>query len=133
MAKKTPTIEVHQPALPLNTGPDREGLELHWYWRLRARNGDLAAAAACYALSAAGLSGYCFPWLRGRLGCPDLWPWERAAWKPKDARRDLVRAGALILAEIERLDRAQARHASDCAVHNAPAYPPGPCDCGAAT
>jgi hypothetical protein len=23
-------------------------------------------------------------------------------------------------------------HASDCAVHNAPAYPPGPCDCGAA-
>jgi hypothetical protein len=23
------------------------------------------------------------------------------------------------------------QHASDCAVHNAPAYPPGPCDCGA--
>ena len=23
-------------------------------------------------------------------------------------------------------------HASDCAVHNAPAYPAGPCDCGAA-
>jgi hypothetical protein len=23
-------------------------------------------------------------------------------------------------------------HASDCAVHNAPAYEPGPCDCGAA-
>lgn len=22
-------------------------------------------------------------------------------------------------------------HASDCAVHNAPAYEPGPCDCGA--
>ena len=22
-------------------------------------------------------------------------------------------------------------HASDCAVHNAPAYPPAPCDCGA--
>jgi len=21
-------------------------------------------------------------------------------------------------------------HASDCAVHNAPAYAPGPCDCG---
>lgn len=21
-------------------------------------------------------------------------------------------------------------HASDCAVHNAPAYVPGPCDCG---
>jgi len=23
------------------------------------------------------------------------------------------------------------QHASDCAVHNAPALPPGPCDCGA--
>ncbi len=23
------------------------------------------------------------------------------------------------------------RHASDCAVHNMPAYPNGPCDCGA--
>ena len=22
-------------------------------------------------------------------------------------------------------------HASDCAVHNAPAFPPGPCDCKA--
>ena len=22
-------------------------------------------------------------------------------------------------------------HASDCAAHNAPAYPPGPCNCGA--
>lgn len=25
------------------------------------------------------------------------------------------------------------RHASDCAVHNAPAFEPGPCDCGAST
>jgi len=24
-------------------------------------------------------------------------------------------------------------HASDCAMHNAPALPPGPCTCGAAT
>jgi hypothetical protein len=31
-------------------------------------------------------------------------------WKPKDRRRDLVRAAALIIAEIERLDRdAEAR------------------------
>jgi hypothetical protein len=27
-------------------------------------------------------------------------------WKPTNRRRDLVKAGALILAEIERLDRA---------------------------
>lgn len=34
-----------------------------------------------------------------------LWPWAREWWKPKDQRHDLVRAGALIVAEIERLDR----------------------------
>lgn len=33
------------------------------------------------------------------------WPWHAAWWKPKGPRRDLVRAAALILAEIERLDR----------------------------
>jgi hypothetical protein len=38
-----------------------------------------------------------------------LWPWSVQWWKPKDRRRDLVRAGALIVAEIERLDRAAAR------------------------
>lgn len=36
-----------------------------------------------------------------------LWPFEQKWWKPRDARADLVRAGALILAEIERLDRAE--------------------------
>lgn len=36
---------------------------------------------------------------------PDNWPWDERWWKPKDARRDLVRAAALIVAEIERLDR----------------------------
>ena len=25
------------------------------------------------------------------------------------------------------------QHTSDCATHNSPAYPPGPCDCGART
>lgn len=34
-----------------------------------------------------------------------LWPWEGAWWKPTTARRDLVKAAALIVAEIERLDR----------------------------
>lgn len=35
------------------------------------------------------------------------WPrsWSRAWWKPKNPRRDLVRAAALLIAEIERLDR----------------------------
>lgn len=35
------------------------------------------------------------------------WPWDAKWWKPTDQRRDLVKAAALILAEIERLDRAK--------------------------
>lgn len=37
---------------------------------------------------------------------PRCWPWHIDWWKPSDPRRNLVKAGALILAEIERLDRA---------------------------
>lgn len=51
----------------------------------------------------------------GRKGTPyavhSLWPstWAAEWFKPTNRRRDLVKAGALILAEIERLDRAAAR------------------------
>lgn len=57
--------------------------------------GELAAAAACYAH---------FGWMARRA--PTEWPWDAEWWKPKDRRRDLIRGGALIVAEIERLDRA---------------------------
>ena len=65
--------------------------------------GELADAAACYAhhsgmRSSEGLSG--------NLSEPfTFWPWASEWWKPTTPRRDLVKAGALILAEIERLDR----------------------------
>lgn len=36
---------------------------------------------------------------------PRLWPWPNEFWKPKARRSNLVRAAALIVAEIERLDR----------------------------
>lgn len=62
-----------------------------------AHLGSLARAAACYTLSAVGMAP-----------AGGLWPWPARWWKPKDPRRDLVRAGALILAEIERIDRATA-------------------------
>ena len=58
--------------------------------------GDMAFAAACYATAEAGEAP------------PAVWPWEWAAWKPKDRRRNLVKAAALLLAEIERLDRSSA-------------------------
>ena len=37
---------------------------------------------------------------------PRTWPlhWDEAMWKPKNPRADLVRAAALIIAEIDRLD-----------------------------
>jgi hypothetical protein len=55
---------------------------------------ELSAAAECYAGAASKHDG-----------CPAIWPWDEAWWKPKDYRHNLVKAGALILAEIERLDR----------------------------
>ncbi len=65
--------------------------------------GELADAAASYAHPA--------PWgVRPQAGPPPkLWPWSIAWWKPKDRRNNLVRAGALIVAEIERLDRLAAK------------------------
>lgn len=52
----------------------------------------LARAAACYAIPA-------------RLRRLDLWPWESRYWKPSPDDRlcELVKAGALIAAEIDRL------------------------------
>jgi len=40
---------------------------------------------------------------------PAEWPWAARWWKPENPRRALVKAGALILAEIERLDRRETR------------------------
>ncbi len=58
-------------------------------------SGELARAASVYAR------------LSGQPGTMSTdWPWAPETFKPSaDRRRDLVKAGALILAEIERLDR----------------------------
>jgi hypothetical protein len=62
-------------------------------------NEELAAAASCYAR----------PDERGDKGngVPEYWPWDDKWWKPtpKDRVRELVKAGALIAAEIDRLQR----------------------------
>ena len=57
---------------------------------------EMAVAAACYIMADDD----------PRADVPELWPWPSEWWKPTDVRRDLVKAGALILAEIERIDRA---------------------------
>ncbi len=64
-------------------------------------DGELAAAAAAYALSAANCVVE-LPYHR-------VWPWQTNWWKPTTPRRDLVKAAALLIAEIERLDRLSAR------------------------
>lgn len=42
----------------------------------------------------------------GAVTVPERWPWDGKWWKPRGRRNNLVRAAALIIAEIERLDRA---------------------------
>jgi hypothetical protein len=36
---------------------------------------------------------------------PSCWPWDQAWWRPGERIRTLVKAGALIAAEIDRLQR----------------------------
>lgn len=57
---------------------------------------ELAMAAAAYVEHAINQDG----------NIPGFWPWLDEEWSPKDRRRDLVCAAALIVAEVERLDRA---------------------------
>lgn len=87
--------------------------------------GEMARAAAAYAVHASMPADLEFPieilgrTLHGRerwfgVGVVHvenmIWPWDVKWWKPKDRRRDLIRAAALIVAEIERLDRETERH-----------------------
>ena len=78
------------------------------------RHGQLARAAAAYAYNSTLLRGNMerhkdvirhgsTPGMFSVIAW--LWPWAGTWFKPKGQRRDLIRAGALIVAEIERLDR----------------------------
>ena len=94
--------------------------ETHWRidqegWRPehddRHVDGALALAAALYAKHATVDN-------EGRKVVKDWppadwpWAWDASWWKPKDRRRDLARAGALLAAEIDRLDRLNDRQAT---------------------
>lgn len=57
---------------------------------------ELAHAAICYAK----------PGIRAQTPANPPWPWAPEWWKPSEDRiRNLVKAGALIAAEIDRLQR----------------------------
>ncbi len=58
---------------------------------------ELAMAAVCYINETGTVN---------RVGGkPWGWPWDASWWKPSDRRRNLIKAAALLVAEIERIDR----------------------------
>lgn len=67
-------------------------------------DGDLARAAACYAMPE--------NWREFTPGSYDLplaWPWGDNWWKPGERRRELIKAAALIVAELERMARTEVK------------------------
>ena len=73
------------------------------------KNGELSLAGASYAALAGGLARH--PEINiSSITAPRQWPWEANWWKPSsDNIKNLVRAGALIAAEIDRLQRLQSK------------------------
>lgn len=67
--------------------------------------GELAKAAAAYALPPLCRADYA----PDIAAAPFMWPWNKSFWKPvpNDRIRELVKAGALIAAEIDRLQNQQ--------------------------
>lgn len=68
-------------------------------------SGELASAAAAYVLAAADKL---HPFSQGDGGYthgspPDMWPFDQAWWKPSTAQRDLEKAAALAIAELDLL------------------------------
>lgn len=58
---------------------------------------QLADAAACYA------------WFKPGRQIMRMWPWAMRWFKPNDSRSNYVKAAALLIAEIDRLDRLTAK------------------------
>ncbi|WP_417261641.1 hypothetical protein [Celeribacter sp.] len=75
--------------------------------------GELASAALCYVEAAAHALT---PQNSDKIeGVPEWWPvtWDDEWFKPTTARRDMIKAIALLFAQIEQLDRAEDREKAD--------------------
>ena len=97
-----------------NVTPKKSGIELIAEERERQKyvenfnsehdkqwvNGELALAAACYAMTPEIRKEY-----KHALGESKTWPFSKEWWKPTPENRvkELIKAGALIAAEIDRL------------------------------
>jgi len=69
-------------------------------------NEELAAAAASYATHVYYNSNLEYnPYEEFADDVPEIWHFDRSKWHPTTPRGDLIKAAALILAEIERMDR----------------------------
>lgn len=77
-------------------------------------NGELLEAALCYARVSSWTDER-----QRRYLIPRGWPWAYSWWKPTTPRRDLVKAIALLIAELDRLDRAQAPARTPAEIVNA--------------
>lgn len=93
---KTPQIEIDKNGAQLITAERVRQLEKEGFDSdndNRHIMGELVWAAVAYCLDGKSYSA------------PDYWPWSRTWWKPKSAKENLIRAGALIAAEIDRINR----------------------------
>lgn len=80
------------------------------------RSGELCDAAISYAKAAAKQArGESLAYLKEMATAGAVpWPWEDGWWKPDaDQIRNLVKAGALIAAEIDRLHRERTKAPTD--------------------
>ncbi|MDF8363323.1 MULTISPECIES: hypothetical protein [Achromobacter] len=99
-ASKVATAAAHDVLAERRRQVDEEGFKVAD--DNRYQEGQLSAAAAAYTIDAcANVAGHA-----SLSKPPSVWPWDPKWWRPEGARRNLVKAAALILAEIERLDRA---------------------------
>ena len=74
------------------------------------RDGEMAYAAMCYASPCAAHEAQ---------GLPARWPWDSMWWKPsRNPVKNLIKAGALIAAEIDRLQRADSQQAETETPHD---------------
>lgn len=86
------------------------------------RKGELVAAAMSYLTNALV---YALVRARKVMTIADLmersrtapptsqWPWDKKWWKPKTRRSNIVRSIAMLIAELERIDRESAQEYAD--------------------
>jgi len=78
------------------------------------KTGEIVAAARCYALLAETQNpghGWTKAMVEDHIFENEEWPWDSEDWKPSESQtQNLIKAGAMIAAEIDRLHRLDYHH-----------------------